>query len=123
VTLRKLGFTLADTVGRTRRGSNASKRMARWIHDDLKLTDPLLEPDHSWRHRFKTECGIRVRVNGMSIPKVQDHQRLAIMGHAEASVSGVYGETPLTEALDAINSLRDPLDKSLDSDQVSEAAE
>jgi hypothetical protein len=47
--------------------------------------------------------------NGSSVPKVLDHQRMAIMGHSEKGAAGVYGEVYLEEAQEAINALRNPL--------------
>jgi hypothetical protein len=82
-----------------RRGSNASKRICRWIQKNLKLTDPLLEPDHSWRHRFKT----------VFPDDAPDWQRKAIMGHSEPGAAGVYGEVGLRKAQSLINRLRNPL--------------
>jgi hypothetical protein len=92
----------ADFDGR--RGANASKRMARWVHDDLELTDPLLEPDHSWRHRLENVCGTA---------NIAERTIIAILGHAQPGSKKVYREIPLTEARDALNSLRDPLTESV----------
>jgi hypothetical protein len=61
------------------RGGNASKQITRWKRGDMGLTYPLLEPDHSWRHRFTTVCG------DIEIP---DHRRKAIMGHSEPGPAG-----------------------------------
>ena len=63
------------------------------------MKDPLIEPDHSWRHRFKTICGL----------EVPDHRRKAIMGHSEKGAAGVYGETPLLMAQQIIDRLANPL--------------
>jgi integrase len=82
-----------------RRGSNASKRMSRLVRHDLKLADPLIEPDHSWRHRFSTVCGLNI----------PDHRRKAIMGHSEPGAAGKYGETPLLMAQQIIDGLPNPL--------------
>jgi len=37
-----------------RRGGNGQKRISRWIRGTVKITDPRKQPNHAWRHRFRT---------------------------------------------------------------------
>lgn len=57
-----------------------SKSLARWIRAAIKL-DPFLEPNHCWRHTFKT------RAEGVGIDAdISD----AITGHSDTKVAGRY---------------------------------
>jgi len=38
------------------RGGNGFKRVARWVRERLKITDPRKSPSHSWRHRYRSIC-------------------------------------------------------------------
>lgn len=73
----------ADALFGTR-SANAGKRMGYWLRTDLGLTDPLLSPDHSWRH-WLTGAARRV---AMPI-----EVRSAITGHsAKLDESAGYGD-------------------------------
>jgi integrase len=67
-----------------------------WIRDELGVSDPNVQPNHGWRHRFKTvmtELGIPERVAD------------AIQGHAPRSVSQTYGHVSLATLKRAIDSI------------------
>ena len=38
------------------RSTTASRRVARWLRTSLGITDPLISPNHSWRHWFIGAC-------------------------------------------------------------------
>lgn len=65
------------------RSTEAGKRVGRWLRAGLKLDDPLISPNHSWRHWF-VDAARRV-----SMPL---EVRSAITGHsAKADESAGYG--------------------------------
>jgi integrase len=91
-----------------RRAGTATKRIGRWLRGLQKETGVLLvdetryAPNHSWRHRFKSEAR-RVRIE----EEVHD----ALTGHREGKVSRDYGEYYVTEVLGpAIDSMISPFD-------------
>ncbi len=66
-----------------RRGITAAKRISRWLKLGLKLTDPRISPNHSWRHWFTDAC----RRAGMNA-----EVRSALTGHsAKMDESAAYG--------------------------------
>jgi integrase len=92
-----------------RRAGTATKEIGRWLRRVQKETNVLLvdkaryAPNHSWRHRFKSEAR-RVRIE----EEVHD----ALTGHREGRVSRDYGEyyieTVLGPAVDTMLSPFDP---------------
>ncbi len=86
----------------------ATKEMGRWLRRVQKdlgilLVDKVLyAPNHSWRHRFKSEVR-RVRME----EEVHD----ALTGHREGKVSRDYGEYYIETVLGpAIYSMKSPFD-------------
>ena len=69
------------------RAQNAGAKVGEWVRDDVKITDKRLQPNHAWRHRFKTVA----RDFGIA-PEYSD----AITGHEDGRASSDYGETTLT---------------------------
>jgi len=69
------------------------ERLAAWVRKDVGITDPALQPNHGWRHRFKTQAR-RIAMD----PEVRD----AIQGHAPGTVGQAYGSMPLQVMSDAI---------------------
>lgn len=61
------------------------ERLAGWVRD-LGVDDPHVQPNHAWRHLFKTIA----RRAGIA-PEVRD----AIQGHAPCSVGEAYGDWPI----------------------------
>ena len=43
-----------DTFGR--RSGSGGRKVSRWLKRDLKITDKLVSPSHSWRHLFMDLC-------------------------------------------------------------------
>jgi integrase len=71
---RKPGHTQAASV----RG-----KVSDWVRDVAKVTDPRIQPNHAWRHRFKTIA------RDVDIPhKYMD----AIQGHEDGTAGIGYGE-------------------------------
>lgn len=69
------------------RAQNAGAKVGTWVRDSVKITDKRLQPNHAWRHRFKTLA----RDFGIA-PEYSD----AITGHEDGRASSDYGETTLT---------------------------
>lgn len=95
-----------------RRAGTATKEMGRWLRRVQKDLGILLVdkvryvPNHSWRHRFKSEAR-RVRME----EEVHD----ALTGHREGKVSRDYGEYYVETVLGpAIDSMKSPFDLSIE---------
>ena len=72
------------------------ERLADWVRKDVGITDPDVQPNHAWRHTFKTmsyAAGIEERVAD------------AIQGHAPSTTGRRYGGAPLRAKADAIAKL------------------
>ncbi|MBZ9649418.1 site-specific integrase [Sphingobium sp. 3R8] len=69
------------------------ERLAAWVRD-LGINDPHVQPNHGWRHLYKTLA----RRAGME-PEVRD----AIQGHAPRSIGETYGEWPIDVLARAVN--------------------
>ena len=65
------------------RAINAGKKLARWLREEIKITDKGISPNHSWRHYFIQACrGVQMN------PEV----RSALTGHsAKLDESSQYG--------------------------------
>ncbi|WP_426237378.1 DUF6538 domain-containing protein [Pararhizobium sp. DWP1-1-3] len=74
---RKPGHTQAASV----RG-----KVSDWVRDVAKVTDARVQPNHAWRHRFKT-----VARDVDIAPRYMD----AIQGHEDGSASSDYGENTM----------------------------
>lgn len=87
------------------RGTNAGKKVSRWMKETLEITDPKISPNHSWRHWFIEACrGVRMH------PEV----RSALTGHsAKADESSQYGAAMgsfVRVLADALATVPSPLD-------------
>ena len=79
--------------GGIRRAKKVGERLAAWVREGVGIIDPGLQPNHGWRHTFKT------RATAAGIPeRVAD----AIQGHAATNVSRGYCSTPLATMAEAI---------------------
>ena len=61
-------------------------KVGQWVRKTVGITDPQVQPNHAWRHRFKTiarEAGIA--------PEYMD----VIQGHEDGRAASDYGETPV----------------------------
>lgn len=72
-----------------------SSQLAEWLRGDSLVPDGV-QPNHAWRHRFKTQC----REIGIS-DRVAD----AIQGHAGRTAADDYGDVTLKTKADAIAKL------------------
>jgi hypothetical protein len=63
-----------------------AEQLAKWVRDVAGVTDPHVQPNHAWRHRFKTEAR---RIN--MPPDVRDY----IQGHKPRTEGEEYGHMPL----------------------------
>jgi integrase len=65
------------------RAGYARGKASEWVRQTVKITDERVQPNHGWRHRFKTvarDVGIEQRYMD------------AIQGHSDGSASASYGE-------------------------------
>jgi integrase len=69
------------------------ERLARWVREDVKLTDPSIKPNHAWRHLFKTTCREVV---------IEEQVADAIVAHAPVSTGRRYGHVTLRTKAEAI---------------------
>lgn len=69
------------------------ERLARWIRTESAIDDPYLQPNHGWRHTFKT----LTRTIGLP-QELAD----AVQGHAMRTVGATYGRFPLATLSEAI---------------------
>lgn len=65
----------------------AGNELGRWLKTELGEAWPSVQPNHAWRHRFKT-LG---RLHGIGSEFID-----AIQGHSNKTVAAMYGEMPLT---------------------------
>lgn len=86
----KSGYLFFDP-GRKRQGSDENPQskkvgeyLARWVRK-IGVNDPNVQPNHGWRHRFKTQAR-RCRMD----PEVRD----AIQGHVPRTEGEGYGDNP-----------------------------
>lgn len=78
------------------RARSAGAKVGQWVRDVAKITDTRLQPNHGWRHRFKTvarDCKIDVEV------------RDAIQGHEDGRAASGYGEVTIKAMWDAVQRL------------------
>lgn len=91
-----LFFTLKASDDPKTRAEHVGQKVWRWVRDVVGIKDERVQPNHAWRHRFKTEA------RRLSIERwIVD----AIQGHADGSASSGYGEIPVEPLYDAIKKL------------------
>jgi integrase len=72
-----------------------AERLATWVRS-IGVTDLTVQPNHGWRHRFKTQA----RLVGM------DHEaRDALQGHVGRTEAQKYGDMPISVLANAIGKL------------------
>ena len=72
-----------------------AERLAKWVRS-VGVTDAEVQPNHGWRHRFKTQA----RMVGMD-PESRD----AIQGHSHRTEGEGYGDQPAVALMRAIRML------------------
>ena len=66
------------------RAQSVGKKVGRWVRTGAGVVDPSVQPNHAWRHRFKTIArDVDIK------PEYAD----AIQGHEDGRASTDYGET------------------------------
>lgn len=66
-----------------KKAGNARDKVSKWVREVVGITDPRIQPNHAWRHRFSTQA----RNAG-----VGREYRTALQGHADGSAAEGYGE-------------------------------
>ncbi|WP_181319021.1 DUF6538 domain-containing protein [Rhodobacter aestuarii] len=75
------------------RAQSAGAKVGQWVREVVGITDPEVQPNHAWRHRFKTVG----RDTGMDL-EVRD----AIQGHSDGRAASDYGEVTIKAMWQAI---------------------
>jgi integrase len=71
------------------------ERLARWVREEIGITDPNVQPNHAWRHRFKT-IARDVRMDREIADRIQGHApRTEAEKYGEVSVKAIYREIRL----------------------------
>jgi integrase len=78
------------------RAQNAGAKVGEWVRKVVKITDTELQPNHAWRHRFKTVA----REVGMD-GEIRD----AIQGHEDGRAASDYGEVTIKAMWNALQAL------------------
>jgi integrase len=78
------------------RAASVSGKVSQWVRKVAGITDKLVQPNHGWRHRFKTVA----RGVGISREYVD-----AINGHDDGTASVDYGEYPISALFREIQKL------------------
>ncbi len=72
-----------DIDKRLDRARSAGEKVRKWVRNTVGLADKRIQPNHAWRHRFKTLCynaGIETRYAD------------AIQGHEDGNAASSYGD-------------------------------
>jgi len=67
----------------TSQAANVRGKVGEWVRNAVGITDPRLQPNHAWRHRFSTVARDR---------DIPPEFARAIQGHADGSAAAGYGE-------------------------------
>ncbi|PUB15386.1 DUF6538 domain-containing protein [Yoonia sediminilitoris] len=67
-----------------KRAQSVGKKVGQWVREIAGIKDALVQPNHAWRHRFKT-----IARDADILPEYAD----AIQGHEDGRASTDYGET------------------------------
>ena len=87
--------------GPSRKGADPAQRqsnaIATWVRSDsVGVTDPNVQPNHGWRHRFK---------NAASRAGISDRVSHHITGHAQGNEGNRYGDAEVSTMWEAIKRL------------------
>jgi integrase len=69
------------------RAAGVYGKVAEWIRSEVGITDPEVQPNHAWRHRFAT-----VAREADIAPEYSD----VLKGHEDGRAAASYGETPVS---------------------------
>lgn len=93
-------YSLAPVRGKpadpVERAQSAGAKVGQWVRDFVGITDPNVQPNHAWRHRFKTVA----RDSKMDL-EVRD----AIQGHEDGRAASDYGEVSVKAMWEAVQKL------------------
>ncbi len=78
------------------RAQTVGAKVGEWVRKVVKITDPALQPNHAWRHRFKTVA----REVGMDV-EIRD----AIQGHEDGRAASDYGEVTIKAMWNTLQAL------------------
>jgi integrase len=78
------------------RAQSAGAKVGQWVREFVGITDPNVQPNHAWRHRFKTVA----RDSKMDL-EVRD----AIQGHEDGRAASDYGEVSVKAMWEAVSAL------------------
>lgn len=67
-------------------------RLREWVREETGITDPRLQPNHAWRHRFVT----------LARRETPEQVWMSITGHSDDRAAAGYGEVDLQTKLAAI---------------------
>jgi Site-specific recombinase XerD len=109
---RRKGRHLFYLPERRRGGSDANpqnkkvgERLAAWVRSDVGITDPGIDPNHAWRHLFRSWL-LAGKVPGQVIDRID--------GHAPRTVGESYGSAWPAVMLDAVMAIPPYLTKRMD---------
>jgi integrase len=69
------------------------EKIAEWVRNEVGVSDPAVQPNHGWRHLFKS----------MSYAVgIEERMADAIQGHAPTTTGRTYGDPPLRAKAEAI---------------------
>ena len=91
-----LFFTLGVNDDPKKRADSVYTKVGDWVRKKAGVDDPLVQPNHAWRHRFKTLC----REHDIS-----EEYSDAITGHEDGRAAAKYGEYPVKELFREIQKL------------------
>lgn len=78
------------------RAQSAGAKVGQWVREVVGIDDPTVQPNHAWRHRFKTVA---------RETKIDVEVRDAIQGHEDGRAASDYGEVTIKTMWDAIRAL------------------
>ena len=81
------------------------ERLARWVRRDVGIADLGIDPNHAWRHLFRS-CLLAGHVQGEVIDRID--------GHAPATVGQSYGSAWPAVMLEAVMTIPPYLSKNTD---------
>lgn len=95
---RPHGHIFIETTANTsdeqliRRAGSAVKMIGKWVREDVKIADPRIQPNHAWRHRFKTITrDVDIETEYMNALQGHDDGRSAT-NYGEHTVKALYRE-------------------------------
>jgi integrase len=90
------GLVRGKAADPVERAQSAGAKVGQWVRDFVGITDPEVQPNHAWRHRFKTVA---------RDAKMDLEVRDAIQGHEDGRAASDYGEVSVKAMWDATQRL------------------